>query len=155
MVGQVQEGAFRECSRDIFYVLRFHKHHFHHDELMREVSRSSCPRERISTLLLPLLPFSLPLPLPLLPFLLLLLLYFNFLFIFCEFHIMHPSPTYLPVSLYLPSTLTTSLPPKNKNTQTNKTKYRKCLVMEASLCHSVSHSIPLCPNVFPCKYSLP
>lgn len=37
--------------------------------------------------------------------------FFFALFIeFCEFHIMHPSPDYVPVTSYLPFALATSLP---------------------------------------------
>lgn len=57
--------------------------------------------------------------------------FFSFLLVVCEFHITHPNPTHLPVPLYLPSALATSQ--QNKQTK---------IVVEAAICHSVSHSEP-------------
>ena len=50
-------------------------------------------------------------------------------------------------------------PPKIKNTlstatTTTKTKHRKHLIVEAVVCHSMSHSTCLCPHMFTCKCSL-
>jgi hypothetical protein len=69
---------------------------------------------------------------------------------------MHPGPTHLPISSYLPLALTT-FPTKHvsKQTKENKTKtHRKHLIMEAVGCHSTSHIIPLCPHVVTGKFSL-
>jgi hypothetical protein len=60
----------------------------------------------------------------------------NFLSIFCEFQIMHPSPTSLHslISALCPCNL-----PKIKNTQTTKPpKNKKSLIVEAVVCHSIS-----------------
>lgn len=50
---------------------------------------------------------------------------------------MHPTPTHLPLSPFLPSTLTT-LPPTE----------RKKSHVEDVVCHSVSYSMPFCPGFF-------
>ena len=55
----------------------------------------------------------------------------TFLLIFCKFHIMHPSPTHLPIPSYLPSTF-----------------------VEVIISDNVYHSIPFYPYFFTCKCSL-
>jgi hypothetical protein len=64
--------------------------------------------------------------------------------ILCEFPIMHPSPTHLPVLPDPPSARVTSLQKKTS----------KHLTVEFAACHGVSHSIPFCPNSFSLKWSL-
>jgi hypothetical protein len=66
--------------------------------------------------------------------------------ILCEFPIVHPSLTQLPIPHICPLPL--QLPPPQKKTkkQTKKTKHRKHLVMEAAVWHSVPHSISFCPH---------
>ena len=66
---------------------------------------------------------------------------FNFAIGLCEFHIIHPNSTYLPLSVYLLFTLAT-IPQHGKST------------VEAVVYHTVSHCIPFCPYVFAYKYSL-
>lgn len=65
------------------------------------------------------------------------------LFILCECHILHPNPTHLPAPLK--HTLhPCSLLPTEKNS----------LIVEAVVCHSMSHSVSFCPHFFACKWSL-
>lgn len=81
--------------------------------------------------------------------------FINFLLNLCEFPIMHTNHTHLSVHLYTPSALATS--PTNENK--TKIKIKKCklkktnqhFTMEAVVCHSMSHSVPFCPNSFICK----
>jgi hypothetical protein len=48
-----------------------------------------------------------------------------------------------------------NLPPiENIQTKNKQNRDRKLLKVEAVVCHSVSHSIPLCHNIFTCKCSL-
>jgi hypothetical protein len=62
---------------------------------------------------------------------------FNFVLVLCEFYIMHSNITHLP----FPGTHSPFwIPPTEK---------------KILLCHSVSHSIALCPHIFACKCSLP
>jgi len=53
---------------------------------------------------------------------------FNFLLVLCEFHIMHHSPTHLPLPLYLPST-------------TSPQQRKKTLIVEAAVCPTVCTSV--------------
>jgi hypothetical protein len=78
--------------------------------------------------------------------------------IHCEYYIMHPSPTHLPVPSYLPSTFATTHKTKQNKTKQNKTKQNKTkqnkttknLAMEIAVYQSMSHSIGFCPNTLTC-----
>lgn len=62
---------------------------------------------------------------------------------------MHPSPIHFPIPLYLPFNFTTSLP-QIKNTQASKQAKKQQKSAKHSVhvvCHGVSHSTPLCPNL--------
>jgi hypothetical protein len=65
----------------------------------------------------------------------------NFLLILCKFHSMHPIPTDLPISPYLPSALSFQPPPKRRE---KKRKRKKNLILEAMVC----------PTIFPFVHSL-
>jgi hypothetical protein len=59
------------------------------------------------------------------------------------------------LSLMYPPSALRPPSPKKTNKQTNKQqKHRKHLVMEAVVCHSVSHNIPFYLYIFTCKCSL-
>jgi hypothetical protein len=70
----------------------------------------------------------------------------------CETDIVHPSLTHLlsPHVCFPPLWPPPPKKIKTKKNKQNKTKHRKHLV-EAVVCHSVSHSIPLYPHIFACK----
>lgn len=70
-------------------------------------------------------------------FQMIILMFLNFLLVLCQFHIIHPSPIHRPLSSYLASTLATSSP----------TAEEKKLIVEAKVCHSVSHSVCFCPQL--------
>lgn len=56
-----------------------------------------------------------------------------------------------PIPLISPSLHSCPLPLKSPSQK--KKKLKKNLTVEAEMCHSVSHSIPFCPNSFTCKCS--
>jgi hypothetical protein len=60
----------------------------------------------------------------------------NFLLILCEFHIIQASPIHL----------LSPLQPTSQNKPHTHIQHRKHLTVEALVCHSVPHSISLCPK---------
>ena len=68
---------------------------------------------------------------------------FNFVLVLCEFHIMHPNPT------QTHPFLVTTLHPCNLSHSRGKENLTK----EAVVRHNVSHNIPFCSHLFPCKCS--
>jgi hypothetical protein len=62
---------------------------------------------------------------------------------FCEFYIMYPSPIHLPDPSYL-SFILANFPPKYNTQKQQKSWKISHLIMEAVVCHIVSHSISLC-----------
>lgn len=82
--------------------------------------------------------------------------FFSFSLILCEFYIIHHCFTHLPVPSYFSSAPATSPPPREPRHHQiqNKTKLRKYLIVEAAVCHSISHNIHFCPHIPTCKCSL-
>jgi len=64
--------------------------------------------------------------------------------VLCEYHIIYPSSTHLPTPMYLPSTLAASSLKQNK--------IKENLIVEATVCHSVSYGTPFCLHFFTWRY---
>ena len=82
-------------------------------------------------------------------------MFYWFFFFFGEFHIMYSNPIHLPVSPYVPSTLTTSFLQKETKQNKTKNKINKKQTSQHGSC-STSRFGPntLCPKIFSCKCSL-
>lgn len=62
---------------------------------------------------------------------------FIVLFILCQFHVMHPSPTHLPIFSDPPSALATSLHPKKEKIKQDKRKILLRKQQGTTVCHTV------------------
>lgn len=83
--------------------------------------------------------------------------FFNLLLILCKSYLVHSSPIIShssPIPSPKENLKNENKMKKNKQKKERNKNLKTRLVIEAAVCHCVSHSLSICPDFFTCKCSL-